>query len=74
MTKSRLMTKFSAKFTTIMDKKLKLANYWNLECLLTVIMDKGLGQVEEREEEGEDWLDLEGGETHLMLHRLFLER
>ena len=68
------MTKFSAKFTTIMDKKLKLANYWNLECLLTVIMDKGPGQVEEREEEGEDWLDLEGGEIHLMLHRLFLER
>ena len=24
--------------------------------------------------EEEEWLDLEGGETHLMLHHLFLER
>ena len=26
------------------------------------------------EEEEEEWLDLEGGETHLMHHHLFLER
>ena len=24
--------------------------------------------------EEEEWLDLEGGETHLMLHHLFLEK
>ena len=64
------MTKFSAKFTTIMDKKLKLANYWNLECLLTVIMDKGPGQVEEREEEGEDWLNLEGNALSLIFRKM----